>query len=187
MPSFDLIPATSRLVLIDLQERFVSAIPAIAADQGVGRACRRLAAAAGLLGVSVVATEQVPEKLGPTLAHLTAVLGSAPRPAKSHFSAWHDDACRAALTDGRPADVVVCGVETHVCVLATVADLISAGRRVTVVGDAVDSRDPRQRDIALLAMRDLGALVVPHEAVIFRWQRQAGVGAFKQISALVKD
>jgi len=81
---------------------------------------------------------------------------------------------------------VVCGIEAHVCVLATVADLLARGARVVVASDAVASRSDASRDHALAAMRDLGALVVPSESVIFRLQRQAGGEVFKAISKLVR-
>jgi nicotinamidase-related amidase len=73
-----------------------------------------------------------------------------------------------------------------VCVLGTVADRIAAGQNVVVCFDAVASRRGDHRDHALAAMRDLGALVVPVESVLFRMQRQAGVGDFKAISALIR-
>jgi nicotinamidase-related amidase len=186
MAAFTPTPASSLLLVIDVQERFATAIPSIAADQPTGRNCRILAEAAGLLGVQRLATEQVPDKLGPTVAHLAAVLGPAPRPGKTYFSCWDDGAIRAAIAGSLASDIVLCGIEAHVCVLATAADLLAAGRRVIVAADAVDSRKPESRQTALAAMRDLGALVVPTESIVFRWQRQAGTGAFKQISALVK-
>lgn len=186
MSDFDLSPANSALLLIDMQERFLPAIPAIAADQGVGRACRILVEAARALGVGVIATEQYPKGLGPTLPHLAAALGPAPRLAKTSFSCLGDDGIAAAIAAAGVRRWVLCGIEAHVCVLATVADLRARGDDVVVAGDAVASRLDGSRDMALAAARDLGALCVPAESIAFRWLRAAQGPAFKQISALVR-
>ncbi len=186
MPTFDLTPGNSLLLLIDVQERFLAAIPGIAPDQAVGRNCGILLSAAKLLGVPAIISEQVPDKLGPTVAHLVAADPAAPRLAKTAFSSWGDDGQRARIEAAHRSRVILCGIEAHVCVLATVADLIAAGREVIVASDAVASRLDASRDAALAAARDLGALVVPTESIVFRWQRQAGVGQFREIAKLVK-
>jgi nicotinamidase-related amidase len=187
MPAtFAPLPASSCLLIIDVQERFTGVIPAIAGDGPVARNCRILLEAARLLAVPALISEQVPDKLGPTIAGLLAVQGETPRCSKAHFSAYAEPAIRDHLDGWQRSDVVLAGVETHVCVLATAADLLAAGRRVIVAGDAVASRNPEHRDLALIALRDLGALVVPVESIVFRWQRQAGVGVFKALSQLVK-
>jgi nicotinamidase-related amidase len=186
MALFDLDPAGSALLVIDVQERFLPAIPAIAADQPVGRNCGILLAAARLLAVPTLISEQYPQGLGATLPHLLAAHPAARRLAKTHFSCSDDPALAEALDAPRRRHVVLCGIEAHVCVLATAADLRARGVQVVVAGDAVASRDPAHRDLALAALRDLGALVVPVESVVLRWQRQAGVGCFKQLSALIR-
>lgn len=187
MPTtFAPLPASSCLLIIDVQERFTGVIPAIAAGGLVAKNCRILLEAVRLLTIPAVISEQVPYKLGPTIAELIAVQGDAPRFSKSHFSAYDEPAIRHHLDGLKRSDVVLAGVETHVCVLATAADLLAAGWRVIIAGDAVASRNPEHRDQALIALRDLGALIVPVESIVFRWQRQAGVGAFKALSQLVK-
>jgi nicotinamidase-related amidase len=184
--AFDLHPSTTGILLIDVQERFLPAIPAIAPDQPVGRNCRILVEGARAAGAMVIASEQYPKGLGPTLPHLVAALGDAPRLAKAHFSCCGDDALAAALRDAQRSHWVLCGVEAHVCVLATAADLLAAGRHVIIAADAVDSRRPDCRDHARSAARDLGALVLPVESVLFRLLRRAQGDAFKAISALVR-
>ncbi len=179
-------PATSALLLIDVQERFLGAIPSIAAESSVGQACRILLEGAALLGVPTVISEQYPKGLGATLPHLVAAAPTAPRLAKTHFSVVEDEALMATLDRLDRGTVVLAGIEAHVCVLATCADLLARGRRVVVAADAIDSRLAGHRDLAIQAMRDLGALVLPVESILFRWQRQAGVGAFKAIAALVR-
>lgn len=186
MPSFDPTPADTAVLLVDVQERFLPAIPAIAPDQPCGRACRILLEGAALLGVPVVISEQYPKGLGATLPALRAAAPAAPVFAKTHFSCCGDEALDRHLDALGRGTVVVCGVEAHVCVLATVADLLQRGRRVLVAADAVASRSDANRDLAIQAMRDLGALALPVESLLFRLQRVAGTGAFKQLSALVR-
>ncbi len=182
----DLTIADSALLLIDVQEKFLPAIPAIAADQPVGRNCRVLAEGAAILGVHTLVSEQYPKGLGATLPHLVEAAGTAPRLPKSHFSCCGDEAIAAQIRQAQRGWWVLCGVEAHVCVLATAADLLAQGRKVVIAGDAVASRRDDSCAMALLAARDLGALVLPTETILFRWLRQAKGDAFKRISALVR-
>lgn len=185
-PSFAPTAADTSVLLIDVQERFLSAIPAIGPDRDCGRACATLLAGATLLGVPVTISEQYAKGLGPTLPHLLAAAPVATRLDKTHFSCGDDPGVVAHLAGLGRRQVVVAGIEAHVCVLATVADLLAAGQAVIVAADAVASRRDAHRDAALAAMRDLGALAVPTESILFRLQRQAGVGCFKALSALVR-
>ena len=180
------IPASSLLLVVDVQERFTSAIPSIAAEAPTGNRLRLLAEGCRLLGVPALISEQYPQGLGVTLPWLAERLPDAPRLAKSAFSCWDDDALRASIVAQHASDIIVCGIEAHICVLATVADLLAADQRVIVAADAVASRHDSNRDHALAAMRDLGALVLPVESILFRLQRRAGTPTFKAISALVR-
>lgn len=186
MTAFSLVPARSALLLIDVQERFVHAVPSIAEDQPVGKNLRILLSAAQLLGVPTLISEQYPAGLGPTLPFLVAAAPQAPRQAKLHFSCMDEPALRQTIEAIDRPQWVLCGIETHVCVLQTAADLLAAGKEVVVVGDAVASRQAAHRDQALAALAHLGALVVPGEAVAMRWTRVAGTPLFKQISALIR-
>ncbi|MBA2480532.1 MAG: isochorismatase family protein [Planctomycetes bacterium] len=186
MPSFDIHPANSALVLIDMQERFLPVIPAMAADQGCGRNCRILLEVASLLGIPTTITEQYPKGLGTTLPYLVQANATATLLEKMHFSCADDAPLRAHLEGLGRRLVVLCGVETHVCVLHTAADLLARGTQVIVAADAVASRKDLHRDLALTALRDLGALLVPTESIAMRWQRVAGTPAFKAISGLIK-
>jgi len=187
MSPFVFDPTDCAVLLIDVQERFLPVIPAIVPEAACGRACRQLLAGAGLLGLPVIISEQYPKGLGATLPHLLAAApADAMRIEKMHFSCVEDPAFSRHLDHLDPAVVVVAGIEAHVCVLATVADLIAGGHQVVVCGDAVASRDASHCALALTAMRDLGALVVPVESVLLRVQRMAGVGCFKQLSALIR-
>lgn len=185
-PGFALLPGAAQLLVIDMQERFQAAIPGIAADAPCGRALRILAQGCRLLGVPALLSEQYPQGLGPTLGWLRAELPEAEVLSKTAFSCVDDDALRQRLDAAGRREVLVAGIEAHVCVLGTVADLLTAGYAVTVAADAVDSRAEANRELALATMRQLGALVLPVESILFRLQRRAGVGAFKELSKLVR-
>jgi nicotinamidase-related amidase len=183
---FDLTPANTGLLLIDMQERFLHAIPLMAEDQACGRNCRILLAAAQLLGVPATISEQYPQGLGQTVGFLTAANPAAVRLAKMHFSCCEDQALQAHLERSARSHLVLCGIEAQVCVLTTAADLISRGITVVVAGDAVASRNPEHVPMALAAARDLGALVVPTESIVMRLQRSAGSATFKALAQLIR-
>lgn len=82
---------------------------------------------------------------------------------------------------------MVAGIESHVCVLQTVLDLLSQGFRVFVAADAVGSRKPLDREIALQRMASSGAVITTTESVLFEWCERAGTPEFKEISRLVRD
>ncbi len=184
--AFSLTPADSGLLLIDMQERFLPAIPAMAEDRPCGRNCRILLAAAQLLGVPTTISEQYPQGLGATVGFLSAVNPSAVRMAKMHFSCCDDRALLAHLEGSGRRNLVLGGIEAQVCVLTTAADLLERGFNVVVAGDAVASRNPEHVAMALDAARDLGALVVPTETIVMRLQRVAGSGQFKALAQLIR-
>jgi nicotinamidase-related amidase len=167
------------LLLIDLQERLM---PVIADHEVVVARAVRLAEAATLLDVPVLATEQHPKGLGPTVS----ALASYPQKvmAKTAFSAAGDPGFAELLPAGT-GQVVVAGVEAHVCVLQTVLDLLAAGRRVAWAADATGSRDPADRAVAIERARQHGAEIVTSEMVLFEWLRDAKHPSFKQVHALL--
>ena len=172
---------SSRLLIVDVQEKLLPLIPVA---EGLVHNCRRLIDGAKILSVPVFGTEQYPQGLGRTTAELAERLG--PMPAKLCFSCvpvleWGD---AAGLTDDRD-QVVVAGMETHVCVLQTVLDLIAGGFRVYVPADAVASRSELDWRISLERMASSGATVTTVESVLFEWCRKAGTPAFKEIQKLI--
>jgi nicotinamidase-related amidase len=163
------------LLLIDLQERLM---PVIADHETIVARTVRLAEAATLLDVPVLATEQHPKGLGPTVPPLAGYPQAVM--AKTAFSAAGDPAFAELLPAGT-GQVVVAGVEAHVCVLQTVLDLLAAGRRVAWVADATGSRDPADRTAAIERARQHGAEIVTSEMVLFEWLRDAKHPSFKQV------
>lgn len=179
-----LAPATTLLAIVDIQERLIAAIPA--APVVLSRAIR-LARAARLLDVRTALTEQYPKGLGPTPPDLGSLLP--PAHSKTAFSCCGCDAF-AALIDAPPRPlhaVVLCGLETHVCVTQTAFDLLARGLRVFIAADAVASRHAIDHDIGLRRLESAGAVLTTTEAILFEWLRDAAHPHFKAVQKLVLE
>ncbi len=172
--------ASSVVLLIDLQAKLVPALrdgPAV-----VGRA-GRLAQAAGLLDVPVIATEQYPAGLGPTVPEVAGYPSATL--AKTSFSAYGDPGFSSLLPAGA-SQIVIAGCEAHVCVLQTALDLLGAGHRVLVTADAVGSRSEADKAAGLDRARQRGAEIVTTEMVLFEWLRDARHPRFREVQKLLK-
>jgi nicotinamidase-related amidase len=176
----------SAMLVVDIQERL---IPAVVEPERVIARTRILLQAADALGIPVTACEQYVKGLGPTVAPVAELLDDSARLGKTTFSCLREPKIRAALdalfAAGRD-QIVVCGVEAHVCVLQTVLDLKAAGRQVFVVADAVSSRTPQSVALALDRMAGAGCVVINTEMAVFEWLERAENPAFKAVSALIK-
>lgn len=173
----------SCLLLIDLQARLLAAMPA-AEREAVERNTGRLIEAARLLEIPVETTLQYPQGLGRFTEPLDArLLDGDGCTEKTRFSCCGATELVDRLTG---SDVIVCGSETHICVLQTTLELLEAGERVFVVEDAVCSRDPRLKANGIERMRAAGAIITNHESVLFEWVRDAADPQFKAISRLVR-
>lgn len=175
-----LLPATTLLAVIDVQERLLAAMPD--AERVVSR-CLRLAEAARILGVARVLTEQYPQGLGRTPPALAAALP--PAGSKLAFSCRGCGEFDAGLEAGAEA-VVLAGLETHVCVAQTALDLLADGRGVFVVVDAVASRHAVDHETALRRLESAGVVLTTSEGVIFEWCRSAEHPRFQEIRRLVR-
>lgn len=169
------------LLVVDIQERL---LPAIFAGDRLVWNVRRLLESAKTLGLKITATEQYPEKLGPTVEPLAGLI---PRPiSKLAFSCM---GCEGLTTGWELARrrVLLCGIETHVCIAQTALDLMSSGYRVYVPVDAVGSRHALDHETALRRMDSSGVTLTTTEAAMFEWCRIAGTPEFNIISALAKE
>jgi nicotinamidase-related amidase len=167
------------LVVIDLQEAFrgtVGEFDAVAYNAAV------LVQGARILGVPVLVTEQYPRGLGETVPEVARHLDEIPRLEKVVFSAARADGFDL---DGRD-QALVCGIETHVCVAQTVADLLDEDVDVQVAADAVSSRTAANRRAGLAKMEASGALLTSTEMALFELLGRAGTPEFKEVQALVK-
>lgn len=172
----------SGLLVIDVQEKLC---PLISGSDSVIGQINRLIQAAKLLSIPMAATVQYPRGLGPLVASLAQEFPSAEE--KVAFSAA---VCRGALDcwTGEARDqIVLVGIETHVCVQQTVLDLLAEGLRPFVVADAVAARNVADHDVALDRMRDNGATVTTAEAVMFEWLGTADRPEFKAVSKIIQS
>lgn len=169
------------LLVIDIQERL---FPAIDQHQSLLARCIQLRSAAKILDIPALITEQYPKGLGKTLAPLC----ESPIPAisKMSFSAGGEPAVLEQLGKWGIDNVLLCGIETHVCIQQSALDLLNEGYRVYVAADAVGSRRPEDKLYALQRMTAAGIIVTTAESAIFEWTQVAGTPQFKTISNLVK-
>jgi nicotinamidase-related amidase len=169
--------ADSALAIVDIQERLAAVMPS---RDSVVRAIQTLLQAASLLEIPVFLSEQYVKGLGPTVPEIAAHLPArAIRIEKTAFSAC------AALPLTRP-QVVLAGMEAHVCVLQTALEMAAAGREVFVVADAVCSRAEANRANALARLQSAGVIVTNVESVLFEWLRDAAHEHFRAISKLIR-
>jgi nicotinamidase-related amidase len=172
------------VLLIDVQERLASAMQPDALA-GVQRNASVLLKAAQRLGLPVVATEQYPKGLGRTVPALRELVPSAPME-KVEFSCGANQAiARHILSTGR-RQIVVAGMEAHVCVFQTVRDLARGGFSVFVPEDAVLSRTEANREVGLRLCAQAGAVLTSTETVLFDLLGTAGTPEFKELAPLIK-
>jgi len=168
----------SALLVVDLQ---VKMVPAIADHEAVVANAVWLIRVAQKMGVPVAAVEQYPKGLGPLVPAIRQLLPDGAVATKNHFSCVAAN-CLAGLPGGDRPQMVLLGMETHVCVMHSALDLLEDGKEVYVVADAVGSRRPFDRDTALTRMRDEGVRVVTREMVVFEWLGKAGTPVFREVS-----
>ena len=165
------------LLVVDIQEKLIGAM---SDPQGTRARARWLLAACSELELPVVISEQYPKGLGHTLPELIAVAPAAEVVEKTHFSCVAAECLPGSLLARE--HVIVCGMETHVCVLQTVLGLLGLGKQVFVVEDACDSRTPANKAAGLARMRQAGAQVVTREMVLFELMGSASHPQFRHIS-----
>jgi nicotinamidase-related amidase len=174
------------LAIIDVQERL---IPVIDGADGVIRNIERLIRGCHILGVPVLVTEQYVRGLGATVETVRRSLeetsGYAPIE-KSCFSAYGCESFAARLAELGRTQVLVAGVETHVCVYQTVEDLLARDLGVSVIADAVSSRTASNREIAIRRMLSDNAKLSSTEMALFELTGLAGTDEFRAISRLIK-
>lgn len=181
----------SQLLIVDIQEKLT---PAIVGMPALLESTLLLLNSATVLNVPVAVSEQYPKGLGATIAPVRSHAAVSHRFEKLRFSAaegWCDLNNVSPLSAPDAAEVrdqiVVAGIETHICVLQTAMDLLAKGFRVYVVADAVGCRSPDDQQTALRRMRDSGVVLCSAESVAFEWCEVAGSEQFKAISRLVRD
>lgn len=174
------------LIVIDVQEKLARVIDRYSE---VEKNIDRLVRGCQILGVPAVLTEQYPKGLGSTTEAVKTAFaetyGAEPIE-KMCFSSYGCAQFVDALEALGRKQILVAGIEAHVCVYQTVGDLLEAGYDVTVIADAVSSRTPENRELALRRMESDGAKIASTEMALFEMTVNAGTEEFKRISALVK-
>lgn len=173
----------SCLLVIDVQERL---LPAMAAAGDVVANSAVLIRAAKRLGVPVLLSEQYPKGLGRTVGPLSSLVPEGTAVEKSEFSCAAAPGYLERLKATGRDQLVLTGIEAHVCVLQTALQFRALGYAVFVVADAISSRKAESVALALARMREAGAMPVTTEMVLFEWLERAGTAEFKELSALIR-
>ena len=175
----------SLLLIIDTQEKFTGAVSGL---EDVAKRISILARAASHLKIPVIVSEQYPKGLGHTLPEILAHLPhGTPVFEKLPFSALDVPQWAEAVRASKRDQIILCGVETHVCILQTALDLIqNLEARIYVVEDAVSSRKLADRDSALRRMETHGVQRITTEMAVCEWLRQAGTSDFRTLQPMIK-
>ncbi len=183
MDNFILSNVDTVLVIVDIQERLAAVM---SERQRVVENCLHLIELARLQNVPILLNEQYPKGLGPTVAEIKEVLQPYQPHEKVTFSCCGMGTFADTLKATGRKKVILCGMETHVCVLQTCIDLVAKGYVVHAVSDAICSRTKENYRTALEYMRDAGAVLTCTETVLFQLLEKAGTEEFKIISKRIK-
>ncbi|PKL96468.1 MAG: hydrolase [Gammaproteobacteria bacterium HGW-Gammaproteobacteria-8] len=174
---------SSLLLVVDVQGRLARLMhesEAMIRQQAILiRACR-------LLDVPVLWAEQLPDKLGPTVDELQQPLAGLQPRAKSSFGCCGDASLRQAIETSGRDQILLCGIEAHVCVWQTAAALLEMGRSVHLAADAVSSRSAFNRDIAYRRMESAGVHLSNVEMLLFELMQNATHPRFREVTTLLK-
>lgn len=185
MQKFSINADDALLLVIDIQERLHKAMEAGLQAEYVKNS-RILIETAKAFKMPIIVSEQYPRGLGATIPEIETALGGAPKIEKLYFSCWREEPIRGAIAQTGRTSVIVCGIETHVCVLQSVLDLLAAGYRTVLATDAVCSRRASDRQTAVAAMSAAGAVAYSTESIAFMLLEKAGTPVFKELSPLFK-
>ena len=182
MPSIKLTPAESVLLVIDLQESFLKIIHE--SDRVLARS-EFLCRVSKIFEVPVLASEQYPSRMGRTDPRFDGLLD--PVFGKMEFSAAANPEFMAALEKSGRRQVVIVGIETHICVSQTALDLLAKGYEVVVCPDAVSSSSQDRHKLGMERLRDAGVIPIHSEAVAYEWCHSADSPKFRELLAVVKQ
>ena len=173
----------SLLLVVDIQEKLAPAI--FAADAAVQNNVRLLTATEQL-GIPTFVSEQYVRGLGPSVAEIRDATVHGHFFEKTHFSCTAEPGVLEKLHANGRKQILLTGMESHVCVLQTGLGLLAAGFTVFLVADATSSRTPENRSAAIDRLRANGAHIVTTEMVLFEWLEKAGTDQFRQLLPLIK-
>ena len=173
----------SVLLVVDVQEKLFRVMYQ---KEQLADNLQRLIKGIQVLEVPVLVTEQYPRGLGPTIPEISKLLPDSRPMAKVSFSCCGDDNFLREFKKLNRKQVLIAGIESHVCVYQTAADLLAAGYEVYVVNDAISSRTEQNKDTGIKMMIQLGAKLTSTEASLFELLKVAKGDKFKAISQIVR-
>jgi nicotinamidase-related amidase len=171
------------LMIIDVQQRLLTVMNSPRAVVG---GCSLMMKAAEVMKIPMLVTEQYPEGLGATVSSLAKLAPEQAFFAKVDFSAVANTAIKGKIDVLKPKQIVIAGLEAHVCVLQTTIGLLDLGYECFVVGDATSSRTAANHAAGLARLREAGAEIVTSEMVVFEWLQKSGTPEFRALSGLLK-
>jgi nicotinamidase-related amidase len=174
----------SVLVVVDMQERFRDLIHGV--DQ-VLNGSTRLIRFFQQLNAPILVTEHYSRGLGVTVSELRNLFHPLKPLEKIHFSCAADDGFKNALADTGRDQIILCGIEAHVCIYQTAADLMRQGKQVVVIVDAVSSCTAANRQIGLNRMSEMGVQSMGVQMLMFELLHKAGTSDFKTVSGLLRE
>jgi nicotinamidase-related amidase len=173
----------AQLLVVDFQEKL---LPSIVDHAAVTAQAERMIRAAVVLELPITVSEQYPRGLGPTVPAIRAAAEGAARFEKMTFSFCADPACHKRISAVLRVQVLIVGIEAHVCVLQTALDLLAMQMRPIVLADAVGSRRASDYTVALDGLRAAGVTVTTVESAIFQLLHEAGTDLFKRMLPIVR-
>ena len=171
------------LLVIDVQAKLA---PAIRRDQTIRANTIRLIEAARKLHIPIRLTEHCPERIGHTVPEIRNLAQPTEILTKLHFSAQAEPACARAFGELNRDTPIICGMETHVCVMQTALELHTSGHHPFIIADAVGSRKNIDRNLALNRMAQEGLRITTTETILFEWLQRGDTREFREILPLIK-
>jgi nicotinamidase-related amidase len=176
-------PHNCLVLLVDLQEPFLRNVEE---RERVIERSRFIAESAGILNVPILATTQYASRMGTVIPEIASLLPNAALVDKMTFSCACDDATVESIRNFDRRQILIAGVETHICVAQTALDLVQHGYQVHVAADAVSSRGMDRHKLGMEKMRDSGVIPCSAEQAVFELLYESGTEQFKSILKLVK-
>ena len=170
-------------IIVDIQERL---FPHMFEKEELERNVGILIKGLKLLNVPLLITEQYSKGLGKTIPSVSDNMGNIEPIEKISFSCCDESRFLKELNMLNKKFVILAGIETHVCILQTVLDLIDSGFHPVLVEDCVSSRKENDKNIAVERIRSAGAIITTYESILLELCRVAGTETFKEISGLIK-
>ena len=170
-------------LIIDMQEKL---LPHMSNPSSVKDNCIKLINGLNVFNIPIIVTQQYTKGLGQTDSEVNKATGNISYIEKLSFSCYREAGFVKVLNKSGKRNVVIMGIEAHVCVLQTSLDLLYNNFNPIIVVDAIDSRKPEDKQVALWRLRDVGCILTTYESILFEICRQAGTDEFKALSKLIK-